>query len=109
LFAHAERDPGIQGGGDERMPQGVPPDRLGDSGADGDPADDPGGTVPAQPPDRDRAGGVAAGRRELTNGAVAGRLYIWPHTVNTPPAARVAKRGGPDRVALAAVAHHLIE
>jgi len=40
---------------------------------------------------------------------VAGRLYIWPHTVNTPPAARVAKRGGPDRVALAAVAHHLIE
>jgi hypothetical protein len=57
LFAHAERDPGIQGGGDERMPQGVRPDRLGDSGADGYPADDPGGTVPVQPPGCDRAGG----------------------------------------------------
>ena len=85
----AERHPGVEGGGDERMPQRVRPDRLGDCGTDGYPADDPGGTVPAQPPDRDRAGGVAAGRRELTNGAVAGRLYIWPHTVNTPSAARV--------------------
>jgi len=45
----AERDPGIQGGGDERMPQRVRPDRFGDPGAEGDPADDPGGAVPVQP------------------------------------------------------------
>ena len=36
----AERHPSVERGGDERMPQGVPPDRLGDSGADRDPADD---------------------------------------------------------------------
>jgi hypothetical protein len=40
----AERDPGV--GRDERMPQRVGPDRLGDSGADGYSADDPGGTQP---------------------------------------------------------------
>jgi hypothetical protein len=45
----AERNLGVEGGGDERMPQRVGPDRLGDSGADGHPADDPGGAVPVQP------------------------------------------------------------
>jgi hypothetical protein len=45
----AERDPGIQRGGDGRMPQRVRPDQLGDPGTDGYPADDPGGTVPVQP------------------------------------------------------------
>jgi hypothetical protein len=38
------------GGGDERMPQRVRPDVLGDPCAAGDAADDPAGTVPIQPP-----------------------------------------------------------
>ena len=46
----AQRDAGVEGGGDEGMPQGVRPDRLGDPGAAGDPADDPPGAVPVQPP-----------------------------------------------------------
>jgi hypothetical protein len=36
--------------GDERVPEGVRPDGLGDPGAAGYPADDPGGAVPVQPP-----------------------------------------------------------
>ena len=39
----AERDSGVEGGGDERVPQGVRADVLGDPGAEGDPADDAGG------------------------------------------------------------------
>ncbi len=45
LAAH----PGVQGGGDERVSECVGADVLGDPGAAGDPADDPGGTVPVQP------------------------------------------------------------
>jgi DNA-binding CsgD family transcriptional regulator len=45
----------------------------------------------------------------LTNGAVAGRLYIWPHTVNTYLRQVFAKLGVPNRVALAAVVDHSIE
>jgi hypothetical protein len=41
-----ERHPGIEGGGDECVPQRMRPDRLGDPGADRDPADDPRGTMP---------------------------------------------------------------
>src|SRR5258708_9088624 len=37
-------------GGDESVPQGVRPDRLSDSRAAGDPADDPPCAVPVQPP-----------------------------------------------------------
>jgi hypothetical protein len=49
-FLHVpQRHPGIQRGGDERVPQRVRPDRLGDPGAAGDPADDPPGAVPVQP------------------------------------------------------------
>jgi DNA-binding NarL/FixJ family response regulator len=44
----------------------------------------------------------------LTNGAVARRLCLWPHTVNTHLRHVPAGLGVPDRVALAAVAHHLI-
>jgi hypothetical protein len=40
--------PGVEGG-DERMPQGLRPDRLDHSGAAGDPADDSRGAVPVQP------------------------------------------------------------
>jgi hypothetical protein len=43
------RNPGVEGGGDERMPQRVRPGRLADPGAAGHPADDPRGTVPIQP------------------------------------------------------------
>jgi DNA-binding NarL/FixJ family response regulator len=45
----------------------------------------------------------------LTNGAVARRPYIWPHTVNTRLRHVFAKLSVPDRVALAALAHHSIE
>jgi hypothetical protein len=50
-FLHVpERYPGVQGGGDERMPQRMRPDVLGDPCAAGDAADDPPGAVPVQPP-----------------------------------------------------------
>jgi DNA-binding CsgD family transcriptional regulator/tetratricopeptide (TPR) repeat protein len=45
----------------------------------------------------------------LTNGAVARRLYISPHTVNTHLRHVFAKLGVSNRVALANVAHHSIE
>jgi hypothetical protein len=45
-----QRHPGVEGGGDERVPQRVGADMLVDSGATGYPPDDPGGAVPVQPP-----------------------------------------------------------
>jgi DNA-binding CsgD family transcriptional regulator/tetratricopeptide (TPR) repeat protein len=45
----------------------------------------------------------------LTNGAVARRLYISPHTVNTHLRHVFAKLSVSNRVALAAVVHHSIE
>ena len=45
----------------------------------------------------------------LTNGAVARRLYISPHTVNTHLRHVFAKLGVSNRVALAAVVHRSIE
>jgi len=45
----------------------------------------------------------------LTNGAVARRLYISPHTVNTHLRHVFARLGVSNRVALAAVVHHTIE
>jgi DNA-binding CsgD family transcriptional regulator len=45
----------------------------------------------------------------LTNGAVARRLYISPHTVNTHLRHVFAKLDVPNRVALAAVVHRSIE
>ena len=45
----------------------------------------------------------------LTNGAVARRLYISPHTVNTHLRHVFAKLGVSNRVALGAVVHHSIE
>jgi DNA-binding CsgD family transcriptional regulator len=45
----------------------------------------------------------------LTNGTVARRLYISPHTVNTHLRHVFAKLGVSNRVALAAVVHHSIE
>jgi DNA-binding CsgD family transcriptional regulator/tetratricopeptide (TPR) repeat protein len=45
----------------------------------------------------------------LTNGAVARRLYMSPHTVNTHLRHVFAKLGLSNRVALAAVVHHSIE
>jgi hypothetical protein len=45
-----QRHPGIQRGGDERMPQRVGRDGLADPGAAGGLADDPSGAVPVQPP-----------------------------------------------------------
>jgi hypothetical protein len=44
----AERDPGVEGGRDERVPQGVRADLLGNPGASGHPADDAGGSVPVE-------------------------------------------------------------
>jgi len=45
----------------------------------------------------------------LTNGAVARRMYISPHTVNTHLRHVYAKLGVSNRVGLAAVVHHSIE
>ena len=45
----------------------------------------------------------------LTNGAVARRLYISPHTVNSHLRHVFAKLEVPNRVALAAVVHRLTE
>jgi DNA-binding CsgD family transcriptional regulator len=45
----------------------------------------------------------------LTNGAVARRLYMSPHTVNTHLRHVFAKLDVPNRVALASVVHRLIE
>jgi DNA-binding CsgD family transcriptional regulator/tetratricopeptide (TPR) repeat protein len=45
----------------------------------------------------------------LTNGAVARRLYMSPHTVNTHLRHVFAKLDVPNRTALAAVVHRLIE
>jgi DNA-binding CsgD family transcriptional regulator len=45
----------------------------------------------------------------LTNGAVARRMYISPHTVNTHLRHVFAKLGVSNRVALATVVHHSIE
>jgi DNA-binding CsgD family transcriptional regulator len=45
----------------------------------------------------------------LMNGAVARRLSISPHIVNTNPRHVFAKLGVPDRAALAAVVHHSIK
>ncbi|MGE5287137.1 MAG: helix-turn-helix transcriptional regulator [Micromonosporaceae bacterium] len=45
----------------------------------------------------------------LTNGAVARRLYISPHTVNTHLRHVFAKLGVTNRVALAAAVHHSIK
>jgi DNA-binding CsgD family transcriptional regulator len=45
----------------------------------------------------------------LTNGAVARRMYISPHTVNTHLRHVFTKLGVSNRVALAAVVHHSIE
>ena len=45
----------------------------------------------------------------LTNGAVARRLYISPHTVNIHLRHVFAKLGVSNRVAVAAVVHHSIK
>jgi DNA-binding CsgD family transcriptional regulator len=45
----------------------------------------------------------------LTNSAVARRLYISPHTVNTHLRHAFAKLDVSNRVALGAVVHHSIE
>jgi DNA-binding CsgD family transcriptional regulator len=45
----------------------------------------------------------------LTNGAVARRLYVSPHTVNSHLRHVYAKLAVPNRVALATVVHHSIK
>ena len=42
--------PGVEGGGDKRLSKRVRADVLSDPRPAGDPADDPGGAVPVQPP-----------------------------------------------------------
>ena len=45
----------------------------------------------------------------LTNGAVARRRYISPHSASTHLRHVFAKLGVPNRVALTSVAHHSIK
>ena len=74
LLHVAQRHPGVEGGGDERVPQRVRADLLGDPGAAGDPADDPGGAVPVQPPpvrgeEQRPLGALADGQVDRAGGA----------------------------------------
>jgi hypothetical protein len=77
LLHVAERDPGVEGGGDERVSQRVPADLLGDPGAPGNPADDPGSAVPVQPPPvrggKERPVGVLADRQVDRPGGARGQ------------------------------------
>jgi hypothetical protein len=78
---------GHLGGGDERVPQRVGADLLGDPGAPGDPANDSGGAVPVQP-------FPVCGGEEGSFGALADRQ------VDRPGGAR-GERDGDDLAALA--------
>ena len=63
----AERDPGVEGGSDEGVPQGVRADVLADARAAGHAPDDAGGAVPVQSPpgggDEERPVGALADRQ----------------------------------------------
>jgi hypothetical protein len=75
-FLHvAERYPCVEGGGDERVPQGVRAYLLGDSRAAGDPADDAGGAVPVQP--LPVGGEEQRARGPLADGQVDGPGGTW--------------------------------
>jgi hypothetical protein len=80
LLHVAQRNAGIERGGDERVPQRVRTHVLADPGAAGDPADDPPGAVPVQPPpagsQEDRA--VAAfARGQVDRPGSTGRERGW--------------------------------
>jgi hypothetical protein len=62
LLHVAQRHAGVKGGGNERVPERVRADRFADPGAARNPADDPPGAVPVQPPPvtGDEDGSVAA-------------------------------------------------
>jgi hypothetical protein len=86
-FLHvAQRDPGVERGGDERVSQRVRADLVVDPCAAGDPADDPGGAVPVQSL-------PGAGEEERSFGPLAGRQ------VDRPDGAR-RERDGDDLAAL---------
>ncbi len=78
---------GVEGGGNERVPQRMRPDGLGDPGAVGGPADDPRGAVPVQPPTV----------RSQEEGSVAA---LADGQVDRPGGAR-GERDGDDLAALA--------
>ena len=82
-----QRHPGVERGGDERVPQRVRRDDLGDSRTAGSAADDPPGAVPVQPP-------PVRGQEDRPAGALAGGQ------VNRPGRAR-RQRDGDDLAALA--------
>ena len=87
-FLHvAQRNPGIQRGRDECVSQRVRGDWLGDPGPAGDPADDPPGAVPVQPP-------AVPGQEHGTVGALA------DGQIDRPDGAR-CQRDGDDLAALA--------
>jgi len=77
LLHIAQRHAGVQGGGDERMPEGVRSDGLGDPGAARDLADDPPGAVPVQAApafgEEDRAVAAFAGGQAGRPGGARGR------------------------------------
>jgi hypothetical protein len=50
LLHITQRHPGVKGGGNERVPQRMRRDDLGDPGAAGSRADDTPGAMPVQPP-----------------------------------------------------------
>jgi len=81
-----QRHPGVERGGNERVPQGMRADVLGDPGAAGHPADDPGGAMPVQPP-------PVGGEEQRSFGALA------DGQVDRPRGAR-GERDGDDLAAL---------
>jgi hypothetical protein len=83
----AERNPSVEGGGNERVPQGVRPYRLDEPGTAGHPADDPRSTVPVQP--------LPVGREEDRPPPPA---RLWP---GQSPAPCGGERDGDDLAALA--------
>jgi len=86
-FLHVpQRHPGVERRG-ERVSQGVRADVLGDLGAAGDPAEDPGGAVPVQPP-------PVRGEEQRSFGALV------DGQVDRPGGAR-CQRNGDDLAALA--------
>jgi hypothetical protein len=87
LLNVAQRHPGVQRRGDKCVPKGVRPHVLADPGPPGDPADNPPGAVPVQPP-------PARGQEDRAIAALAGGQ------VDRPGGAR-GERDGDDLAALA--------
>jgi hypothetical protein len=98
--------PGVQGRRDERVPQSVRPDQLGDPGTTGDPAHNPRRAVAVQPPavggqEQRPVAAVAHGQVDRPGGSR--REWAWPQRrcftspVSRPVCSRKVTAAFPDR------------